>query len=190
MKNHRLFFLILLLTVLLVIDCTKAPIPEKLKPRLFITIKDDAGKSISGATVRLYKNAADSGITQKSDSTGVVIFSNLDTTLYYWLAQKGCSTNRTSQTTLNRPLVPNAILYGYSVLAENGALKIINNSAEPYKVSDSTFNIIIKKDTPYFAWRRVRSYLLRTEKVSTPGVGKDSIIKIKCGDTAIINIPY
>jgi hypothetical protein len=190
MKNYYLFLIVLLLMSSLLIRCAKTPTQETLKPGLFITLKNDTGKSVPGATVRLYKNISDSGITQISDSTGVVIFSDLDTTLYYWLAEKGCKTNRISQTTLNRALIPNAILYGFSVLSETGALKIINNSPEPYKVSDSLFNITINKDTPYFAYRRVRSFLIHSEKISTPGTGKDTLVQIRCGDTCIINLPY
>ena len=189
MKNHILILLFLLLASTLLFDCAKPIILDKLKPRLFITLKNDSGKIVSGAVVRLYKNASDSGIKQISDSTGIVLFSELEDSLYYWLAVKGCSTNLISQTTLNRPLVPNGILYGYSVLAETGALKIINNSSEPYNVSDSIFKITIKKDTPYIGYRRVRSYIIHSEKASTPGIGKDTSIRIKCGDTAVINLP-
>lgn len=195
MKNYRLFLLVLLSISSLLIMCSKpAIIPDLIQPRLFITLKDDSGRSVTGATVRLYKNAGDTGITQLSDSTGVVIFSGLDTVLYYWLAEKGCQTNRVSQTSLNYSLVPNAILYGYSVLTETGTLKIINNSPEPYKVSDSLFNPLfdstIRKDTPYIAYRRVASYLIHSEKLSTPGIGKDTLIKIKCGDTSVLNLPF
>jgi hypothetical protein len=120
----------------------------------------------------------------------VVIFYDLDVALYYWLAEKGCKTNRVSQTTLNRALIPNAILYGYSVLSETGTLKIINNSPEPYKLSDSLFNITIYKDTPYIAYRRVGSYLIHSEKINYPVMGKDTLINIRCGDTCFLNLPY
>ncbi|MEO5889587.1 MAG: hypothetical protein ABIQ31_05005 [Ferruginibacter sp.] len=190
MKNYYPIFIVLLLISSLAIKCSKVMLPETKKPVLLITVKDDTGKSITGVSVRLYKNLRDSGITQLSDSTGIVIFNDLDTTIYYWFAQKGCKTNRISQGTLNRALTPNAVFYGYSAMTETGALKIINNSTEPYKVSDSLINITIKKDTPYFAFRRVRSYLIHSEKVSTPGVRKDSLIKVKCGDTTVLNLPY
>ena len=190
MKNYYFFLIVVLLISALLVRCAKPIKQEIRKPSLFITLKTDSGKSVSGATVRLYKNIRDSGITQISDSTGVVIFHELEVAQYHWLAEKGCKTNRISQTTLNRPLVPNGILYGYSVMAETGTLKIINNSPETYKVSDSLFNITIKKDTPYIGHRRVRSYLIRSEKISTPGIGKDTLIKINCGVTAVLNIPY
>lgn len=190
MKTYTSLIIILLLLICLLPNCTKVVKQEIIKPRLFITLKDDLGKSISGATVRLYKNNIDSNITKTSDSTGVVLFSDLDVATYHWIAEKGCLSNRMSQTTLNRNLVPNAILYGYSVMAETGVLKIINNSAEAYKVSDSLFNITVKKDSPYVTYRRIRSYLIHSEKVSTPGIGKDTLIKIRCTDTSFLRLPY
>lgn len=172
------------------VSCS-TPIKEEIKkPTLLIKTRDDSGKVISGAIVRLYKNISDSGLTKISDSTGLVIFSELDPVLYYWLAVKGCKTNRISQMTINRALIPGAVHYGYSVLAETGTLKIINNSTDVYKVSDSLFNITVKKDSPYIVHRRVRSYLVHTEKISTPGIGKDTLIRIRCGDTSVINLPF
>ncbi len=160
------------------------------KPSLYLKIRDDSGKVVPGATVRLYKDIRDSGITKTVDSTGLVIFSDLDIGMYYWFAQKGCKTNRISQVTIDRPFVPGAVYYGYSVLAETGTLKIINNAVEPYKISDSLFSITLNKDTPYIAHRRVRSYLIKIEKISLPGVSKDTLIRITCGDTTIISVPY
>jgi hypothetical protein len=190
MRNCLFSLLVLLFANSLFVSCSN-PIEEDVrKPTLLIKTRDDSGKIISGAIVRLYKDSTDPGITKLSDSTGLVIFSELDIALYYWLAQKGCKTNRISQMSLNRKLVPGAAHYGYSVLTETGALKIINSSPDAYKVSDSLFNIIAKKDSPYLEHRRVHSYLLHIEKASTPGIGKDTLVKIRCGDTSIINLPY
>ncbi len=198
MKTYCFVFIVFIVINLLLARCAKPVEPELQKPRLFITLKDDSGRSVSAATVRLYKNVNYTGIRKISYTAGVLIFSELDTTLYYWLAEKACITNRTSQTTLDRPLIPGAILYGYSVMFKTGTLKIINNSIEPYNVSDSIYNLTINKDTtftiykgtPYVAYRRAGSYLLHIEKVSTPGIGKDTLVKVKCGDTTILNIPY
>ncbi|MEP7141695.1 MAG: hypothetical protein ABI707_02435 [Ferruginibacter sp.] len=190
MKNSLFSLLTIFAVSFLFASCSNPVKQELAKPQLRIKIRDDSGKIISGASVRLYKNISDLGFTQISDSTGLVIFSELELVLYYWLAEKGCETNRISQMTLNQALIPGAVHYGYSVLAETGALKIINNSPQAYKVSDSLINITISKDTPYIAYRRVRSYLIHSENSSTPGVGKDTLIRIRCGDTTIITLPY
>jgi hypothetical protein len=176
-------------TCLLVISCKKYEEPFS-KPRLFITLKDDSAKAVAGATVRLYKNAQDPGIVLISDTSGIVLFENLEPALYYWHAEKGCSTNRVSQTTLNRPLINNVVLYGYSVMTETGILKITNTSTEPYKVSDTLVSTTVYIDTPYIAYRKVRSYLIHSEKISTPGVGKDSLLMVNCGDTTRLILPY
>ena len=81
-------------------------------------------------------------------------------------------------------------MYGYSILSETGTLKITINATEPYKLFDSTFNIKLPKDTSYFIYPKVGFHRIRAEKVSTPGIGKDSIILIKCADTAFIKLPF
>jgi hypothetical protein len=190
-KTKNIFFGIISVVIsCLLSNCAKETIPTLRKPKLFITLKDDSGKSIAGATVKLYKTNVDSSLVKISDTAGVVIFADLEVATYNWLAQKGCSTNRISQTTLNKNMVSDVVLYGYSVMAENGGLKIINNAPEAYKVSDSLFNITVKKDTPYLAFRRIRSYLIRVEKVGVPTVKKDTLIKIRCGDTTLLSIPF
>lgn len=181
--------LILVLACSLYVGCSKQQVTFE-KAKLFITLKDPLGKSIDSATVRLYKSAQDTGITQLSDTTGIVIFRNLEPTIYYWFAQKGCATNRISQTTLNRPLIDNVILYGYSVLYQTSTLIITNTSAEPYKVTDLFFTITIPADSTYTVYPIVGSRTVHSEKVSTPGAGKDTLITSQCGDTSRLMIPY
>jgi len=189
MKNRGYYLLAILLAHFL-FGCSN-PFKEDLgKPELRIKIRDDSGKIISGAKVRLYKTVAASGLTQISDSSGLVVFPELEVALYYWLAEKGCKTNRISQMTLDRPLTLGAVHYGYSVLAETGTLKITTNSSQTFKVSDSLVNIAVSKDTPYIAARRVRSYLVHSSNSNTPGAGKDTLIRIRCGDTTLLVLPY
>ncbi|MEP7231902.1 MAG: hypothetical protein ABI691_16690 [Ginsengibacter sp.] len=189
MNIRRVGSIFLVLVCLLMVSCSQKPVIFE-KPKLFITLKDALGNSVDSATVRLYKNAQDSGITQMSDTGGIVIFRNLDPALYYWFAQKGCATNRISQTTLNKPLIENAVLYGYSIMYQTSTLKITNTSAELYKVTDAFFNIKLPGDTTYIVYPIAGSRLIHSEKVSTPGMGKDTLIKAQCGDTSILMIPY
>ncbi|CAN5608953.1 hypothetical protein BH11BAC3_BH11BAC3_28640 [soil metagenome] len=188
-KDQRLLLMLLILTGLFFAHCSK-PIEVITKPTLFITLKNDTGKSVPGATVRLYKNAADTGITKLSDSSGVVIFYDLDTALYFWEAKKDCKTNRHSQRTLNRSLIPNVILYGYSVMSENGELIITNKSPESYKVSDSLFSVTIKSDSAFATFHKVGSYLIHSVPVSDSTKGKDILIKVICNDTLRLNLPF
>lgn len=190
MKTHLSYLIIFLINICLFCGCAKVTDPAEQKPVLFITLRDDSAKAVSGATVRLYKTNIDSSLVKISDSTGVVIFNDLDIARYNWIAEKGCLTNRISQTTLNRDMIPDVIMYGYSVMAKTGALKIINNGSEDYKIKDSLITITLKKDSTYFAYRRVHAYKINSEKISTPGTGKDTIINIQCGDTTILRLPY
>ena len=190
MKKGTYYSLTILLIYFVFVGCSNPFMEDLGKPELRIKIRDDSGKIISGAKVRLYKTVVDSGLTQISDSSGLVVFSGLEVALYYWLAEKGCKTNRISQMTLERPLTLGAVHYGYSVLAETGTLKITTNSSQTYKISDSLVNITVSKDTPYIAARRVRSYLVHSENVNTPGVGKDTLVRIRCGDTTALALPY
>ncbi len=190
MKNNiNLLGLLLLISVVL-INCTKTAQVQDVKPRLLITLKDESGNSVSGATVRLYKNVLDSGIIKVTDSSGVVIYYDLDAALYYWDAQKGCKTNRISQTTIGRPLIPNVILYGYSIMSETGELIIENNSPESYAVSDSLFRTIIKSDSSYTTFKKIGSYLLHSSPLSDSTLVRDTLIHINCGDTIRISLPY
>lgn len=190
MKSQRLFFISVLITGLFLVTCSKKQEAD-IKPGLLITLKDTLGNSVSGASVRLYKSASDTGITRISDSTGVVFFTDLEPEIYYWLATKGCKTNLNSQTTLSKALIANVVLYGYSVMMETGTLMITNSSAEPYKVTtDSVFTANVYIDTSYISYPKIGSYLIHSEKLSTPGIGKDTLIHINCGDTVLIGLPY
>ncbi len=160
------------------------------KPILLITLKDATRKGVPGATVRLYKNAADSGITKLSDSTGVVIFYDLDATIYYWEAAKDCKTNRHSQNTLNRALIPGVVLYGYSLLSETGELKITNNSPGSYIISDSRFSSTIKSDSVFTTYHNVGAYMLHSVPVSDSTLIRDTLIQVSCNDTTFISLPY
>ena len=190
MKTHVSLLIIILLTSLLFLTCAKTPPKEKLKTRLMITLADDSGNSVAGTKVILYKNTVDTGIVRIADSTGKLYYPDLDTTLYYWLAEKGCKNNRASQTTLNRPLIDGIILYGYSVLSATATLKVKNNSGESYKLSDSTFSVTLPADTTWFGYPKIGVHKIHAEKLSAPGTGKDSLIQIKCGDTTVINLPF
>lgn len=190
MKTKLLFIIVVFIAGLSMITCTKKQDTDT-RPGLYITLKDTLSNAVAGATVRLYKDALDTGIIKISDSLGVVYFTNLDPEVYYWLATKGCKTNLNSQITLNRKLINNVVLYGYSVLTETGTLLITNSTTEPYKITtDSVFTANVYIDTAYLAYPKIGTYLIHSEKLSTPGIGKDTLIHINCGDTVFIRLPY
>ncbi|MFT3680041.1 MAG: hypothetical protein QM791_07190 [Ferruginibacter sp.] len=187
MKKYLPLLIILLSASIVFTKCTKTVEPT-VKPRLFISVKDEKGTGIEGVPVRIYKDSADPGSTKLSDTSGNVIFYNLDPVIYYWWAQKDCKTNRISQTTLNRALIPNTVMYGYSVLTETAALKISNNSTGAYKISDSVFSTTIKADTSFIVYHKTGNYKIRTEITGDTTTRKDTTIRFTCGDTSYLNI--
>lgn len=189
MKKRTPVIIALLLVISFLTNCSKTT-EVTVKPILLITLKDETRNPVSGATVRLYKNTADSGITKLSDSTGVVIFYDLEPTIYYWEAAKDCKTNRHSQNTINRALIPGVVLYGYSFLSETGELKITNNSPGAYIISDSRFSSTIKSDSSFITYHKVGTYLLHSVSVSDSTLIKDTSFQITCNDTTFINLPY
>ncbi|MEO8111525.1 MAG: hypothetical protein ABI594_15880, partial [Ginsengibacter sp.] len=188
MKNRTPVIMTLLLVISFFTNCSKTT-EITAKPVLLITLKDNTGIPVSGATVRLYKNAADSGITKLSDSTGVVIFYDLDPIIYYWEAAKDCKTNRHSQNTINRALIPGVVLYGYSFLSATGELKITNNAPGPYIISDSRFIDTIKSSSSFTTYHNVGAYTLRSVPVSDSTLIRDTTIQVSCNDTTFINLP-
>ncbi|MEO5968078.1 MAG: hypothetical protein ABIP68_02580 [Ferruginibacter sp.] len=190
MKNNIILFGFLMVISAGLINCTKSTQIVDVKPKLLITLKDESGNVVEGAIVRLYKSVLDTGIIKESDSTGVVIFHDLEARIYFWEAQKGCKTNGVSQTTLGRALIPNVILYGYSVMSETGKLIIANNSLESYSVSDSLFRTIIKKDSTYSSFKKIGSYLLHIAPESDSTTVIDTLIQINCSDTTFLNLPF
>jgi len=191
MRREILKIMVIILPLICVVywNCSKK---EELvsKPRLFITVVDETGKGVEGASVHLYKNEQDPGLLKTTDSSGIVLFDSLETELYYWHAEKECKTNRNSQVSLNRPLMPGVVLYGYSILAETGILKIINTSAASYNVTDSLSWNIVLNDTPFITYPLVGAYTVYFEKISMPGAVRDTTIQMQCGDTTQLILPF
>jgi hypothetical protein len=189
MKNFVLV-VVVLMTVMLFINCSKTPPEPTLKTRLLITLRDDEGKSVDSAIVKLFKNGTTTAITKMVDSTGIAYFPDLETVTYHWTAEKGCKTNLASQQTLNKPLVEGGILYGYSVLSSRAVLKIQNTSADKYKLTDSTINVSLAADTTLYVYPKIGNRTFHFVPVDTLKKAKDTVLKIRCGDTAFLKLPF
>ena len=92
MKKFTLLFFIVVLVVL----TAQAQI---IKTSLTLTVRDELGNTVEGATVKIFekeadytaeKNAAAEGVT---DPKGIVKFKNLKAIAYYILARKGDKDN-------------------------------------------------------------------------------------------------
>lgn len=135
MKKNLLLFVF---PTALFLSCSKdeAPPPTNLQ----ITILDEFGAKVSGATVSLYPtekdlqnqtNPIDSMLTAGED--GTVTFNNLSVKQYYWFVQKDCKNNLFGSYT-TPDIIPNGTTSVNTVLGSTGSLSLINNSTIPYKV--------------------------------------------------------
>ena len=169
-------------------SCSKSGSTEN--TRFEIYLEDEAGNNFSGATVHLYKNNSDPGVTQISDNYGMAYFSNLDASIIYlYYAEKGCKTNRSGLVAQPLHLAPNGLIHIASTMSETGTLKINNNSTESYYVSFPQDSIPVVGNSTYNYYPKVGQYTFHIDKINNPGIGKDTLIQIACGVINIINIP-
>jgi PKD repeat protein len=108
---------------------------------LQISIKDNLGNAVSGATVKLYSSLTDWTnetnqvlTTQTSNTNGVVTFSPLSPAIYYWKIMSGCQTNLFGSNTSTTALTANINNTVTSVLGGTGTLTLNNNSTNPYDI--------------------------------------------------------
>lgn len=79
-------------------------------PQLKLIVKDNSGNEISGATVKLY-NSEENLLTEEqsidfglTDSLGVIVFVDLEETIYYFKIEKGEKNNLESNFYFKEPL--------------------------------------------------------------------------------------
>ncbi len=131
----------LLIGLTIITSCKKEDKEPEKTTSLEISIKDELGNAVSGASVKLYssdsdwKNGTDQvGSTQYSDASGTVKFDNLSNIRYYWFAEKDCKNNFNGSNTTTTPLTSktnntvNSIIYG------TGTLKFVSTSSNPYRI--------------------------------------------------------
>lgn len=108
---------------------------------LEITVKDNLGNSVSGATVKLYSSLTDwtNGTnqlltTQTTNASGVVKFSPLSSIKYYWSVTNGCKNNAYGSNTTTNVLTSNVTTSVTTIIDGTGTLVINNTSTNPYDV--------------------------------------------------------
>jgi hypothetical protein len=120
--------------------CSKSNNSPTPTTNLQITVKDNLGNSITGATVSLfvdssdYANGTNSVANSISDASGNVKFTNLSTIKYYFLAKSNCENNFNSGNVLANPLTQNATTNATAIISSTGILKLVNNSTNPYTI--------------------------------------------------------
>lgn len=146
MKNYILIFSII--TGLLFLNsCSKdddddvQPTPTTVPTSLELTLKDNLGNSVSGASVKLYSSESDwenetnqIGSTQTSDASGKVKFNDLSNIKYYWLAKKDCQNNVNGAVTTTSELTANTVNSLNVILSSTGTLRFVSTSTNPYRI--------------------------------------------------------
>ncbi len=191
-KLTRQLFFILMLAGIFFTACSKTTVEQT--ATLQITVKHIAGGVISGATVNLYKYELPPShqilATQITGTNGIVTFNNLSPIAYGWDAEKGCQKGQYG--TWLGPLNIGILNKGVILVIETGTLKLINNSSETYLVNgfQATNALNLLSNTTYFTNLNAGPYTIHGEPISTPGIGRDTLINIVCSDTATITYPY
>ncbi len=128
-------------TLILFSNCKKSSTDQPPpKTSLKITVSDDLGNKVSGASVAIYETLADlqddlhrigSSVTNVN---GEVTFTDLKAIKYYWFAEKGCKNNAFGSAVTVNSITANITNTTTTVLSGTGELKFINTSANPYRV--------------------------------------------------------
>jgi PKD repeat protein len=108
---------------------------------LEITVKDNLGNAVSGASVKLYGNLSDwtNGTNQllttlTTNASGVVRFSPLSAIKYFWLVSSGCRNNFLGGSTTTNTLTANVTNTVTTIIDGTGTLIVNNTSTNPYDV--------------------------------------------------------
>lgn len=133
--------ILLMAPIILFSNCSKkggTSAPPDTQFRL--TVNDNLGNAVSGATVRLYASQSDftndlNRVSVKTtDASGIVTFTGLSAIKYYWFAEKGCTNNIFGSVATASPITANNTTTITTVLGSTGALRFVNTSANPYRV--------------------------------------------------------
>lgn len=195
-------FLILSLLLSLVVILSNCKKDKNTDPTtLTITIGDDYGDAIEGATVTLYKNETDwtngthpVGETLTTDSTGKVKFTNLSSIVYYWYAEKGCKNNVNGLSKMLSPLKSHVNNNASTILTSTGTVLFVNTSNDPYdcfvngvryftlegKSNETIFNL--SAGSHIFSVLQLSGYYSHPNEEVFPG-------NLFCGGTLTITFP-
>ena len=142
MKKNVILAFILLSIFILFFGCKKkdSTTPATAPPtNLQITLNDYSGNPVQFATVKLFSSYNDwynktnqIGLIEISDATGKVQFSNLQSEVYYWFAEKDCINNFNGISQTSNTLTANTTNKITSILNGTGTIIFNSTSSNPY----------------------------------------------------------
>lgn len=168
---------------------------------LSITVSDELGNKVSGASVALYATQADFNTstnpvaTKLTDATGTVTFNKLSSVKYLWEAIKDCKNNANGGFSLASELPINVATKINTVITATGFLKFVNNSTNPYSIYiNGVLNAasLAGGYSQTFSYVPIGSYTLRVLQLSgyilTP-TDKTYTGTVTCGSTLSTTFP-
>jgi len=179
-------------------SCKKdEPTPTSLE----LTLKDELGNVVSGASVKLYSSQTDwsngtnqVGATQTSNASGIVTFSSLSNIKYYWFVEKDCKNNVNGGVTSASALTANVINPFNIILSSTGTLKFVNTSSNPYHIyiNGVALTDLNGGGTLFDYYEPIGAYSLRVLQISgyvlTP-TDKTYTGTLTCGTTLTTTFP-
>ncbi|MEP7195405.1 MAG: hypothetical protein ABI851_02730 [Saprospiraceae bacterium] len=133
MKN--LIYSILGILFLSVISCSKSDDPATLE----LTVLDNLGNRVVGATVLLYTSQQDYDLNQNftgftTNTEGELTVKELNGDKYFWRINKGCLSNQFSTITTSGTLNLGVVNKVNCIVGPTATIYLKNNSTDPYKV--------------------------------------------------------
>lgn len=195
--KKSILILIVFIGLAVLNSCKKDQTPTSLE----LTLKDNLGNSVSGASVKLYASQTDwnngsnqVGTTQFSDATGKVKFNDLSNIKYYWFAEKDCQNNVNGAVTTTSALTVNLNNTLNVVLSSTGILKFVSTSSNPYRIfinGTAAFDMN-GGTTQYDNYMPIGSYTLRVLQLSGYAISptdKTYTGTLICGSTLTTTFP-
>ncbi len=202
--KKTLFLLLVSIGLFFINSCSKddpKPTPAPAPTRLELSIKDNLGNSVSGASVKLYSSQTDwnagtnqIGTTLVSDASGKVTFTDLSNISYFWLVEKDCQNNVRGAVTTVSPLTANVTTSLNIILSTTGTLKLVNTSSNPYRVYiNGTAAVEMNGGTNEMAYYvPTGAYSIRILQLSGYAVyptDQTYNVNVGCGQTSTVTFP-
>lgn len=197
--KKSILILLIFIGLAVINSCKKVETPTPTS--LELTLKDNLGNSVSGASVKLYSSQTDwnngtnqVGTTQFSDASGKVKFNDLSNIKYYWFAEKDCQNNVNGAATTISALTANINNTVNVILSSTGTLKFVSTSSNPYRIfinGTAAFDMN-GGTTQYDYYMPTGAYSLRVLQLSGYAISPTDLTyngTLTCGSTLTTTFP-